>query len=262
MRLSQAALLGLIQGITEFLPISSTAHLIAIPRWLGWQRPGLGFDACLHLGTLLASVWFFREDLKRLLPTLATPPWEEDTEAWEYLLGALPVGLAGLLYEDTIDSHFRAPVWLALGMAGGALLLAWAEHYSFQRSISARWTRLLMTASQTLALFPGISRSGITIATGLACGLSRAEAARQSFLGGFPVIAAAGMYKFSHLRKSFPSARETTALVTALTSATVSGYLSLHFLFRWLAKYSLAPLIWYRLGFALYLLYCQKHPPR
>lgn len=253
MRLGQAALLGLVQGVTEFLPVSSTAHLVAVPRWLGWERPGLSFDTSLHLGTLLASVWFFREDFQRLLPTLATPPWEEFSEGWDYLLGTLPPGLAGILLEDPVGSHFRAPVWLALGMAAGALLMVWAERQQPAASVSPRLTRLLMTASQTLALFPGISRSGITITTGLACGLGRAEAARQSFLGGFPVIAAAGIYKLRDLLKSPPSRDETALLATALTTATVSGYLSLRLLFHLLQKHSLSPFIWYRLGLALYL---------
>ncbi len=257
MRFYQAAILGAIQGLTEFLPVSSTAHLIAVPRLLGWKRPGLSFDTSLHLGTLLAAGIYLRKDLRNMLASLRVAP--EQSEAWLMLLGNIPAGLAGLLLDKPVEKHLRSPAYMSAGMVLGALLMAWADQQAGKsenrtRDLPFRGAPFFLAASQALALFPGVSRSGITMATGLATGLSRTEAARQSFLAGFPIIAAAGLFKLKDLFKEPPSQREMALLATALATATVSGYLSLRLLFRFLEKHSLQPFVWYRLGLALYLM--------
>jgi undecaprenyl-diphosphatase len=254
MRFYQAAVLGVIQGVTEFLPVSSTAHLIALPRLWGWQRPGLSFDTSLHLGTLLAAGLYLRKDLQRLWASLKYSPAQ--SEGWELLLGTVPAGLSGLLLEETVETHLRSPLFMSAGMSIGALLMALAEHHSTHSatSQSRKFSNFIMGSSQALALFPGVSRSGITIATGLACGLERTQAARQSFLVGFPIIAAAGLFKLRKYFKDPPSQRELALLATAMAAATVSGYLSLRLLFQYLEKYPLHPVVLYRLGFALFLL--------
>lgn len=258
MRFYQAALLGALQGVTEFLPVSSTAHLIAVPRLLGWQRPGLSFDTSLHLGTLLAAGLYLRKDLQKALTSLGLP-FRQST-GWQLVLGNIPAGLAGLLLDKPVEKHLRSPAYLSAGMALGALLMAWADQQAEaeQSGQVQRKAHFLLAASQALALFPGVSRSGITMATGLAAGLSRTEAARQSFLAGFPIIAAAGLFKLKDLLKEPPSQREMALLATALATATVSGYLSLRLLFRFLERHSLQPFVWYRLGLALYL-WAQKN---
>jgi undecaprenyl-diphosphatase len=260
MRFYQAAILGAIQGLTEFLPVSSTAHLIAVPRLLGWQRPGLSFDTSLHLGTLLAAGIYLRKDLRKVLGSLRVAPGKSD--AWQLLLGNIPAGLAGLLLDKPVEKHLRSPAYMSAGMVLGALLMAWADQQNgkLENTPPQPGTAFFLAASQALALFPGVSRSGITMATGLAAGLSRTEAARQSFLAGFPIIAAAGLFKLKDLFKEPPSQREMALLATALATATVSGYLSLRLLFRFLERHSLQPFVWYRLGLALYLI-AQKNQP-
>jgi undecaprenyl-diphosphatase len=260
MRFYQAAILGAIQGLTEFLPVSSTAHLIAVPRLLGWKRPGLSFDTSLHLGTLLAAGIYLRKDLCNALASLRVAPGQSD--AWQMLLGNIPAGLAGLLLDKPVEKHLRSPAYMSAGMVLGALLMAWADQQigKLENKPAQPGTAFFLAASQALALFPGVSRSGITMATGLAAGLSRTEAARQSFLAGFPIIAAAGLFKLKDLFKEPPSQREMALLATALATATVSGYLSLRLLFRFLERHSLQPFVWYRLGLALYLM-AQKNQP-
>ncbi|MBT9544796.1 MAG: undecaprenyl-diphosphate phosphatase [Candidatus Sericytochromatia bacterium] len=265
MRFYQAAILGAIQGLTEFLPVSSTAHLIAVPRLLGWKRPGLSFDTSLHLGTLLAAGIYLRKDLRNVLASLRGAPGQN--EAWQLLWGNIPAGLAGLLLDKPVEKHLRSPAYMSAGMVLGALLMAWAdqqadtsENRDVQHGARFFGPHFFLAASQALALFPGMSRSGMTMATGLATGLSRTEAARQSFLAGFPMIAAAGLFKLKDLFKEPPSQREMALLATALATATVSGYLSLRLLFTFLERHSLQPFVWYRLGLALYL-WAQKNQP-
>ncbi|PIQ26342.1 undecaprenyl-diphosphatase [bacterium (Candidatus Blackallbacteria) CG17_big_fil_post_rev_8_21_14_2_50_48_46] len=254
MRFYQAATLGLIQGITEFLPVSSTAHLISLPRLWGWQRPGLSFDTSLHLGTLLATGLYLRQDFKRILESLQKPL--PQNEVFDLFLSSLPAGLAGLLLEKRIEKYLRSTQTLSWGILIGALFMAWADAQKQAQPLKqpTRLSRFLTGSSQALALFPGISRSGVTLATGLACGLERALAARESFLIGFPIITAAGLFKLKDFVKNPPNAKELGLLATALASASLSGYFCLKLLLRFLEQNSLKPFVLYRLGLTLFLL--------
>ena len=206
----QTILLALLQGLTEFLPISSSAHLILLPRLLGWEDQGLAFDVAVHVGTLLAVILYFREDVRRLLlawfASIVNRQMSADAWlAWLVVLGTVPVALAGLLLGDVIETHLRSPMVIALATIGFGVLLGVADLRGRQARredslsvVDVIWIGL----AQALALIPGTSRSGITMTAALALGLTRSAAARFSFLLSIPIIASAGALKFRDLVNS------------------------------------------------------------
>jgi len=258
----QTLMLALLQGLTEFLPISSSAHLILLPRLLGWPDQGLAFDVAVHVGTLVAVVAYFRHDIARLLlawlQSFGSRQLSVDARlAWFVLLGTLPAALAGLLLHDAIETWLRSPLVIASATIGFGLLLWLADRRgSQQRSetgltlMDAVWIGL----AQAVALIPGTSRSGITMTAGLALGLTRSAAARFSFLLSVPVIVLAGGYETLQLiQQSEPVEWLTLLLGTGV--AAVSAYACIHFFLRLIERIGMLPFVVYRLLLGCVLLW-------
>jgi undecaprenyl-diphosphatase len=258
MDLFQAAVLGIVQGLTEFLPISSSGHLIMVPFLFGWPPHSQAFDLALHVGTLVALVWFFWADWLRLISGffrgLASATVRAEDPAWRMallvLLGSIPAGLIGVVGEKPIETLFRSPVLNAgLLIFFGLVLFAADRMGSLKRTLDdLRWPdALVIGLAQVLALMPGTSRSGITMTAGLFRGLDRPTAARFSFLLSGPIIAAAALFK---LREGIPAAELGGAAVGVLFSAVV-GFVAIGFLLRYLQRNSLTVFVIYRVLFGL-----------
>jgi undecaprenyl-diphosphatase len=251
---THALVLGLVQGLTEFLPVSSSGHLILVPRIFGWPDQGLAVDAALHLGTLAALVAYFRSELIGLLTGALS-------RRLIVLLAAatVPAGVAGVVFGNTIEANFRAPLLIAAATAfwGGVM---WAAD---RRAVVAGgqpgdpiervgWGQgLSVGVAQALALIPGTSRSGITITTGLFTGLDRPTAARFAFLLGIPVTAAAGLLKALHLVKAGLPPGDAGPLATAILVSFATGWFAVWFLVRYLKRRSLLPFVLYRFALAI-----------
>jgi undecaprenyl-diphosphatase len=253
----QLVILAIVQGITEFLPISSSAHLILVPQLLGWPDQGLALDGALHLGTLTAVLWYFRKGLWPLtrdwgtsLRTRTLTP--HGRLAWAVLLGTAPAALAGLLAHDWIAQSARDIRLIAATTLGYGLLMGVADRYAARRDgrdefhFRAR-DAVFIACAQALALVPGTSRSGITMTVGLLCGLSRTGAARFSFLLSIPVTALAGGYEGLALLREADGTVLAHAAIAAGTAA-VAGYLAIAFLIRLLQQRGLMPFVIYRLA--------------
>lgn len=256
--LQQAALLGLVQGLTEFLPVSSSAHLRLIPELAGWPYLGKGFDVALHGGTLVALVAYFRADFSRLLACLR-PGREADPAARRLLgqlaLASLPVATVGFLLEHFLESHFQGAVSVAFWLALVGLAMALADRSPGRLEMrELSWRQALMVGvSQVLALFPGASRSGATMAAGRRLGLTRTEAARFSFLLGFPVIVGTTLYKLLRWEGGDP-----VLLLVGVLAAACSGFLAIRLCLAVLPRWGLLPFALYRLALALFL--CLRAP--
>jgi undecaprenyl-diphosphatase len=262
----QALILGIIQGLTEFLPISSSAHLIIVPWLFGWQNRAITsveFDVALHMGTLIAVLAYFWADWRRLIAAFFRSLSERRIGAdpdrrlvWLIVLGTIPAAVAGLLAEDAIDETFHDPnnlsfgLWIiAIMMIVMGLLLLLAERVGTRRMEMPDIrlpSALGIGIAQALALIPGVSRSGSTMTAGLFFGLKRDVAARFSFLLSTPIVVAAGLKSLYELRGGIPADQQMGFALGFLASA-VSGFLCIHFLLRYLQNRSTAPFIWYRL---------------
>lgn len=250
MTYAQAMVLGVVQGVTEFLPVSSSGHLILVPHVFGWPDQGLAFDAAIHLGTLGALLAYFRSELIDLVRGVLA-------RRLALLLGAasVPALAAGWLANDWIEANLRSPLVIAAATAFWALVMWWADrravearHAHGEPLARARWSQgLAVGLAQTLALIPGTSRSGITITAGLAAGFDRATAARFSFMLGIPVTGAAGAYKTLQLLRGGVAASDTAPLLVAVLAAFLSGWLAVWFLVTYLKRRSLLPFVVYRL---------------
>jgi undecaprenyl-diphosphatase len=257
----QTVLLALLQGLTEFLPISSSAHLILLPRLLGWSDQGLAFDVAVHVGTLLAVVLYFRHDVQRLLAAWLQSCVDRRMSAdarlaWLVLLGTVPVAVAGLVLHDVIETYLRSPMVIALATIGFGILLGLADWRGRQSRSEVTLTLsdvIWIGLAQVLALVPGTSRSGITMTAGLALGLTRSAAARFSFLLSIPVILMAGGYESLKLVQQLePVAWGSILLGTAI--AAVSAYLCIHFFMRLIERVGMFPFVVYRLLLGAFLL--------
>ncbi|CAN5767980.1 undecaprenyl-diphosphatase UppP [soil metagenome] len=260
----QAIIQGVVQGLTEFLPISSSAHLILLPRLLGWDDPFVNsaeFDVMLHLGTLGALLVYFWRDLLRLgsawLMSIRERRLGEDPErrlAWLLLVTVIPAGLVGALFEDFFDETFREVLLvIPLLLVVGAGMLAFGERYGRRdRGLERLRLRdaLVIGLAQALALFPGISRSGVTIAAGLVLGLERAGAARFSFLMGIPIIGGAGLWKLRVIVRGEMTAFDPLVLAAGMAASALAGLAAIAFLLRYLRTRSTRIFIVYRLLFA------------
>jgi undecaprenyl-diphosphatase len=263
--LFQAIVIGVVQGLTEFLPVSSSAHLIVVPRLLGWNDPFLNsaaFDVMLHLGTLVALLVYFGRDLLRLLVawlrSIAERTLGDDPDrrlAWLLAVSVVPAALLGAAFEGFFDTAFRqrlGPVALLL-LAGAALL--WLAERHGRRDRDLEGLRLsdaiAIGVAQALALFPGMSRSGITIAAGLFLGLQREAAARFAFLMGVPVIAGAGLWKARQLVGGGAGEFDSTVLAAGMVAAALSGLVAIWFLLAYLRRRDTTPFIAYRVAFAV-----------
>ena len=256
MNLFQAFFLGILQGATEFLPVSSSGHLVLVPWLLGWASPGLAFDAVVHWGTALAVIAYFWRDwvslvraltLRRLRadPSLEPSQGSRDARlAWFIVLGTVPAALIGWLLEDFFEEMFARPAAAAAFLLVTAALLTASERFGRrERDLDAlAWPdALLVGLAQALAIFPGISRSGATIAAGLARGLRREPAARFSFLLATPVILGAGLLKVVDLAQMGGLAAQVPTLAIGFVAAGVVGFGCIHFLLRYLQRRRLYP---------------------
>lgn len=257
MHLLQAALLGLIQGVTEVLPISSSAHLILVPRLLGWPESGLTFDVALHFGTFMALFTYFRRDIVQLVRDGLTGLHQEAHPGrlrmpWLLAVGTLPAVAAGLLLEEPIEVIFRDnPFLISLLLILFGLALGLADRYGRQhrgvQDVTLRMA-LIIGSFQALALLPGVSRSGVTITAALLVGLARFEAARFSFLLSLPIVFGAALKEGVSLVRSGIEPGMLTPMLVGIVVAAVSGYLSVAFLLRFVQTRTVWPFVWYRLA--------------
>ncbi|NOX60340.1 MAG: undecaprenyl-diphosphatase UppP [Chloroflexi bacterium] len=259
----QAFILGLVQGLTEFLPVSSSGHLVLVPWWLGWDASSLAFDALVHLGTLLAVVVYFWRDWWRMfLAVVGRLRGRRDPEGHDrlfllILIGTLPAAVIGYLFEGFFESLFGSPPTVAIFLIITGLLLVLAERWHQEGLPIARLKvsdSVIIGFAQALAIAPGISRSGGTIAAGLVRGLDRAAAARFSFLLGTPIIFGAGLFKMKDLADAGLNSGQAAPLVVGFLAATVSGFLAIRYLLRFLRNHSLYPFaiyVWIVAGLSL-----------
>lgn len=281
MELWQAIVLGIVQGLTEFLPISSSGHLIIFPWLFGWETPGLSFDAALHLGTLAAVLVFFRRDIVRMIRAiplaLAHPvalltgrggdASERDADARLGLLivvATIPGLILGLLFEDAIDEFFhtgstsgRAIGVIATMLIVVGLVMLLAERAgSRARTIGKlRWLdAAIIGLAQAIALIPGTSRSGATISAGLFRGLKRADAARFSFLAGMPLVLGAGLKSVYDVASEGMTRHEVSLFVAGGVSAAIVGFVTIWGLLRFLERRSTLVFVVYRIAFGVALL--------
>ena len=282
MTLFEAAILGIVQGLTEFLPISSTAHLRIVPALAGWSDPGAAFTAIAQLGTLAAVLIYFRKDISSIIHGvvggISTGKPLESTEAkmgWMIVAGTIPIVILGLLFKHQIETSLRSLYWISGALIGLALVLSLAEWKIKNRLTKGLplktiekigWKESLMIGlAQCVALIPGSSRSGVTITGGLFLNLSRETAARFSFLLSLPSVLAAALLE---LYKTWPVISATTENITNIIVATlvagIVGYASIGFLLTYLKRHTTIIFIVYRLiaGAAiLYLLATGKLQP-
>jgi undecaprenyl-diphosphatase len=276
MNLFHAIALGVIQGLTEFIPVSSSAHLIIVPWLLGWPEPGLAFDVALHMGTLLALVLYFWKDLLDLIAAalrglVARKPLAEPHSrlAWAIAIGTIPAVIAGALFDDPLEAFFhtrvdtgtpadaRLPIVLIAVLLAGLGVLLWlaerrARHVRDLGQLSLR-DGVLIGLAQALALLPGVSRSGSTLTAGLWLGFKREDAARFSFLLAIPVTLGAGVKKLYDVAKVGQLTREPLLFTAGVVAAAVVGYAAIHFLLRWLRRDSTDLFTYYRWALAAVL---------
>jgi undecaprenyl-diphosphatase len=253
----QAVFLGVVQGLTEFFPISSSGHLLVLHDLLHFDMiDSLSFDAALHLGTLLALVVFFWKDIIKLLSAFfrSLVHWQVKTdvnqrEVWFVVLAAIPAGIAGVAFESTIDSKFRS-AWivvatLVIGAFAFWLVEAWAKRQDSNKELT--WVKaLIIGLSQVIALVPGISRSGATITAGLGSGLPRDKAARFSFLVSIPVVAGAGAIKLLDLFHDNIPKNELLQLLIGILSSAIVGFFVIRFFLKFISHKTLSVFAWYR----------------
>ena len=259
MDILQIIVLALVQGLTEFLPISSSAHLILVPFVTDWPDQGLAFDVAVHVGTLTAVVVFYRKDLiwiiRAWVGSIAGKGMSEGAKlAWYVILGTIPVGLVGITLPHVVETVLRSPLIIAGATIVFALLLWYAERQATeQRSTITLLDAVIIGLFQAVALIPGTSRSGITITAGLMTGLKRKHAARFSFLLSIPVIALAGMVKALELYKSTDPVMWDMIFIGVLVSAVVA-YLSIGWFLKLLGKVGMIPFVYYRLVLGVFLI--------
>lgn len=256
MNILYSIILGLVQGAAEFLPISSSAHLIIVPWLFHFPDPGLSFDVALHFGTLVAVVLYFWRDWVKIF-TLAVSPRAQlsDRELssrtlYFLILATIPGVLAGYFFESYAESVFRSPILIAitLGVVGLVLYLADKYHCHWKKMKEISWSdSLIIGLSQAVAIVPGVSRSGATITMGLWRGLSRQSAARFSFLLSTPIIFGAAVKQFP----DFLAGGISFSAGIGMLAAAASGYLAIKYLLKFVEQASYAIFFWYRLALAL-----------
>lgn len=259
MSILQGILLGILQGLTEFIPVSSSGHLVVVPWLLGWPAPSLLFDTMVHWGTLAAVLGYFWRDwlaiTKGLFRSLASRgPWNGSTGgrladpssrlAWGLIVGTLPAVAIGLVLEDAVEALFGSPTAVGVFFIITALILTVSERLGRKTRGLARLTlpdALLIGAAQATAIVPGISRSGATMAAGLGCGLTRAAAARFSFLLSTPVILGAGVLQLTRLAGTSSVVDSWLVVLSGAAAAAISGFLCIRFLLAYLQGGKLYP---------------------
>lgn len=262
MTLTEAIVLGLVQGLTEFIPVSSTAHLLIVPSVLGWGDPGAAVSAVIQFGTLLAAIIYFFGDIVRLIGGFfrglitRRPLADVDSrEAWLVVIGTIPIVILGLLFKKHIESTFRG-LWIVTTMViFVAILMQIAEAYAKRRQLRGFGDMTVTDAvaigiGQCLALIPGSSRSGSTIMPAIFRGIDRPTAARYSFLLSIPAVGGAGMLELFKERHALGQLGWTPIMV-AIVVAFISGYASIWFLIRYLRTHTTHVFIYYRYALGL-----------
>lgn len=258
----QAVILALVQGITEFLPISSSAHLILLPVLTGWADQGLDFDVIVHAGSLVAVIAYFRREILAMIRdgfgALAGRGRTADSQlAWWVIVGTIPAGAAGLLLKGVVAGALRDPLLIAAGLIFFGLLLGladWKRRGERDEHSLTLKDALVIGFAQALALIPGTSRSGITITAALFLGLSRDAAARFSFLLAIPIIAAAGsLSALDLLRNGVDSG--WPALGIGFVVSAISAYACIHYLLAFIRRIGMQPFVIYRIALGLLLFY-------
>lgn len=269
--LAQAIILGIVQGITEFLPISSTGHLVLIPRLAHWNDPGLTFDAALHVGTLVALLLYFRQDWADIILSGVGRPQRKTGEArsprwllWGLLIASVPAGVFGLLWDKKFEAMLADPQLnktMMLVVAGAMFTMAFVLHAadkfgSKRRSINqtglADW--LVIGFAQAIALIPGVSRSGITISAGLFRNLDRDSAARFAFLLSTPVFLGVAALKLKKIMHGGIPALERAPFAAGMITSAVVGYLVIAFLLSYVRRHNMNVFVVYRIILGLAIL--------
>lgn len=251
----------MLQGITEFLPISSSGHLILLPHLSGWSDHGLVYDVAAHFGTLIAVVFYFRSDLRNTLVhwcrnLVGGRANEHSRLGWAVLWATIPVGAVGWFTHDSISTHLRDPVIIAGTTIGFGIVLWLADRLGrrVRDTATLRWSDIaLIGFAQTLALIPGTSRSGITISAGLALGLTRSSAARFSFLLSIPVILLATGYEAWRLIGTV-AIIDWAGLLIVVAGASISAFLCIAIFLRTLEQVGMLPFVLYRFALGAFLL--------
>lgn len=246
MDILQAGFLGAVQGLTEFLPISSSGHLLIIPWIFGWGDSGLMFDVALHIGTLFSIILYFWKDWLDILKNYKKP------FLWLIALGCLPAVIAGYRFEDYFETVFRAPAIVGAAMITMGLLL-WIAEFTSRKTRNIEQIGipdvLFIGVMQAFALIPGVSRSGITMTAGLMSGLKRQAAARFSFLLAAPITLGAGVYKLRYFVSGGITHTEMCGFAAGVLVSAVVGFLAIKFLLKYLQDHTFYIFVWYRLVF-------------
>jgi len=250
----QAIVLGIVQGLTEFLPVSSTGHLRIVPAFLGWEDPGAAFTAVTQLGTLTAVLLYFREDLWRIATTwlrsLRDPELRSTLDArmgWYIGLGTIPIAIFGFIFKDQIEEGARSLYLIGTTLIVLGLLLLLAEKVATHERPLERINRrdaIVIGFAQACALVPGVSRSGATLTAGMFLGFDRPSAARYSFLLSVPAVVLSGLFELRKIGDEGGAGFVPTAIATLL--AFIVGYATIAFLLRWLTSHSTAIFVAYR----------------
>lgn len=263
MTLWQAILLGILQGATEFLPVSSSGHLVIVPHLLGWPDPGLALDTILHLGTLVAIVVYFWSDLWRLacaaLQSLRSRQLDDPDArlAWAIVVATIPGAVLGVLLEDFFEQLFGMPTVVAGFLLGTAALLLISEYLSKRElpiTAMSWWHALWIGLAQALAIVPGLSRSGATIAAGLLFGYRREDAARFSFLLAVPIVFGGGLYQVYKLLRAGVGVVQLQIVGVGFLAAIITGYLAIAGLLMLVRRHSLWPFAVYCAVFGVLVL--------
>lgn len=258
----QITFLALIQGLTEFLPISSSGHLILMPHLFGWPDQGLAFDVAVHIGTLSAVIFYFRHDIWLMTRDWSTSiitrqPTSNSRLAWWVIFATIPAVGFGLLINNGLEEQLRDPLIIAATTIGFGVLLWWSDvkgkRIRDEYSLSFKDIAIIGFA-QALALIPGTSRSGITITAALMLGLTREAAARFSFLLSIPVILGAGLLKTKDLVESTDPV-QWQALIGGTLISAISAYIVIALFLKWINRIGMAPFAWYRFALGGLLIY-------
>jgi len=247
----QALVLGVVQGLGEFLPISSSAHLVLVPWIMGWAYSGITFDVALHMGTLVSVVAFFGKDWLAIIANALKHGFKsEGLLFWCILVATIPGAAAGYFLEEQAETVFRTPLLIGVMLIVMGIVLYWVDKKAKTRKDIKGLSladSLLVGFSQALAIIPGVSRSGATMTAARALGFTRKEAARFSFLLATPIIIGAGLYKI----KDIAPGDINVAFITGVISSAVVGFIAIAFLLRYVAERSFAVFAWYRMVLGL-----------
>ena len=261
MEIMQAIFLGIVQGLTEFLPISSSGHLVFLPKFFGWQDQGLSFDVVVHLGTLLAVLVFFWSKISKLVPNLFSKKLpKEHRLVWYIILSIIPAGVIGFFFGDWIEVSLRSTRVIGWSLLIWGIVLGLADHYSShlkkKKSTDNIKTKsaVFIWCAQAIALIPGTSRSGITMTAGLFSGLTKKATAEFSFLISIPIIALAGFLKVYELFQAGTGDLSIAALVAGFASSSIAGFFAISWLLKIIQKWNFMPFAVYRIVVGILIL--------